>query len=382
LNFLLGRILSLRKIDIILSFLFHIFLTFVSLSFVESAGGDSQFYYSSSKMDLHGLNSYFGGNFIIDLVGIFSRYLNLSYFNTTIIFSSIGYSGILIVVSIIKNLVFDLPGRYKYIYYLILFSPSLHFWTSLIGKDNLCLFFISLILISLIRISENQKFNYFFLILISLISIFLIRPHFSFIILLGIFINILLVIFRKTYFSLLILIFLLPLILFGLNYLASFIQSSFPYEGNITEIITGISEVFAKTEDNTFQSTYTPIISEFRYLLAPFPNFNGGAFGIISNMELLPYFLLFLKPIFLTIKNILTSKTLKIYEFVRNNSLIGSFYIISILFTIILSATQYNMGVVIRQKTIISPFYIISFLIYIRQILGLNLLGVNFSKSN
>ena len=47
--------------------------------------------------------------------------------------------------------------RYRYIYYLILFSPSLHFWTSLIGKDNLSLFFISLISISLIKLSFKRQ---------------------------------------------------------------------------------------------------------------------------------------------------------------------------------------------------------------------------------
>ena len=357
------------------------FLTFISLSFVGESGGDAQFYYSASKINLHGLNMYFGGNFIVDLVGIFSRYLSLSYLNTTLIFSSIGFSGILVFSKIIFNLVFDLPERYKYIYYLVLFSPSLHFWTSLIGKDNLSLFFISLTLLSLIKISEESKLYYLLLIFISLSSLFLIRPHFSFIILAGISINIFLVFFRRTYFGILMLIFILPLVIFGLNYFLNYIQSSYPYQGNFTEILSGIAKVFAKTEDNTFQIKYIPIISEFRYIIAPFPSLKGGAFSLISGLELIPYFLLFLKPLYLTLKNIPNLKIFKVLKFLQTNFLIGSFFIISIFFTVILSATSYNLGVVIRQKTIISPFYIISFLIYIRHMTGRKLLGPIFFKS-
>ena len=375
LNFLLGRILSLKKLDITLSYIFHIFLTIVSINFVEASGGDSQFYYSASLIDFHGLNMYFGGNFIIDLVAIFSRTFDFSYEITTLIFSSIGLSGILIFAKLTKDLLVELPRRYRYIYYLILFSPSLHFWSSLIGKDNLSLFFISLISISLIKISLKRQFNYFFLVALSLISIFFIRPHFGLIIMAGISMSFLLVIVKKTFLGLLMLLTIVPLVLFGLDYLLDYIQSTYPYKGNIFEVLSGISEVFSKTEDNTFQSNYMPIVSELNYMIAPLPTFKGGVFAIISGIELIPYCLLFFKPFLISIRNIFSFNIFKIYRFLKTNPLISSFFLISVIFTIVLSATSYNLGVVIRQRTVISPFYVISSIIYIRKINGLKLLA-------
>ena len=145
-NLLVGKFFRLRSLDIILSFIFHFILTFLSINYVIANGGDAVFYYNASKLSTEGLNMYFGGNIIVDLVGIFSNNFALSYVNTSLIFSSLGLSGILIYSKIIKDLLYDLPKRYHLIYYLILFSPSLHFWSSLIGKDNLSLFFISLYL--------------------------------------------------------------------------------------------------------------------------------------------------------------------------------------------------------------------------------------------
>ena len=50
---------------------------------------------------------------------------------------------------------------------------------------------------------------------------------------------------------------ILPLVLLGLDSLLNYIQSTYPYQGNIFEVLTGISEVFEKTEDNTFQTNYS-----------------------------------------------------------------------------------------------------------------------------
>ena len=60
------------------------------------------FYYNASKLSTEGLNMYFGGNIIIDLVGIFSNNFALSYVNTSLIFSSLGFTGILIVPKLLR----------------------------------------------------------------------------------------------------------------------------------------------------------------------------------------------------------------------------------------------------------------------------------------
>ena len=379
-NLLIGKFFRLRTLDIVLSFIFHFGLTFLSINYVITNGGDAVFYYNASKLSTEGLNMYFGGNIIVDLVGIFSNYFALSYVNTSLIFSSLGLSGILIYSKIIKDLLYDLPKRYNLIYYLILFSPSLHFWSSLIGKDNLCLFLISLIILSLIKICKNKNY-YFLLLLFSLIIIFLVRPHFGLVIIAGISLSTLLMILRKTYFGIMMFILIATVGLYGLNFVINYIQYNYAYVGGISEVLFEISDVFASTEDNTFQINYTPLLSEFRYLIAPFPNFEGGIFSIISAIELIPYFFLFFKPILVSSNIIRNMNLQRIIRSIKTNFLTASFFIIPLMFIIILSATSYNLGVVIRQRAVVSPFYIIPFLIYIRFINGLKPLGFDGFKS-
>ena len=98
--------------------------------------------------------------------------------------------------------------------------------------------------------------------------------------------------------------------LYGLNFVLDYIQSNYAYEGGISEVLFEISDVFANTEDNTFQINYTPLFSELRYLIAPFPNFEGGIFSIISAIELIPYFFLFFRPILVS-SNIIRNMNLQ-----------------------------------------------------------------------
>ena len=379
-NLLLGKFFRLKSLDVILSAIFHIVLTFWSINYVIANGGDAVYYYNASVGVREGLNMYFGGNIIVDLVGIFSNYFALSFVNTSLIFSSLGLSGILIFSKIIKDLLYDLPKRYNLIYYLILFSPSLHFWSSMIGKDNLCLFLISLIILSLIKICKNKKNNYFLLLLFSLTIIYLTRPHFGLVIIAGISLSTLLIILRKTYFGIMLFILISTVGLYGFSNILDYIQTNYAYEGGIGEVLFEISDLFAMTEDNTFQTNYTPLLSELRYLIAPFPNFKGGIFSIISTIELIPYFFLFLKPIIVSLNIIRYVNLQGIIRSVKTNFLVASFFIIPVMFLIILSATSYNLGVVIRQRTIVSPFYILASIIFLRYINRLSPLANDISR--
>tara|TARA_B100000579_G_scaffold437318_1_gene466168 strand:- start:2187 stop:2828 length:642 start_codon:yes stop_codon:yes gene_type:complete len=195
------------------------------------------------------------------------------------------------------------------------------------------------------------------------------RPHFAFIIATGIFISLILNLIRKTSKGILAFLFIFPLSIFILVKFAIFVQSSYGYNQlDIFGILSKISEDFTVKADNTFQTKYIPSISEIKYIIAPLHNLGGGVIALLSVIEIFPYFIFLGVPIVKYFFQSILRFNINPFEFIREQGLKSGILISSIIFIIVLSATTYNLGVVIRQRTVISPMLITSSLIVLRSV--------------
>ncbi len=156
---------------------FHLLMTFVCYDYIVSNHGDANLYWFNTKhtankfwMDL--LN--YGTDSVLFLNYFFAKILNLPFYFGFILYSSIGFIGILQFYKLInlwvgkKMVVLGVN-----ILPLVLFLPNMHFWTSILGKEPILFLSIVLVFIAFVK-----KRYYSLNMLLSLLVILIIRPHF------------------------------------------------------------------------------------------------------------------------------------------------------------------------------------------------------------
>ncbi len=112
----------------------------------------------------------------------FANLLGLSYNSVMLIFSYIGFQGIVLSYLVAKENIPRLrpiTGSFSILEYLFLL-PNLHFWSSSIGKGRVMLFAVGLLLFGLSRFTNRKLY-----ILMGTAIMFLVRPHILYAFLVG-----------------------------------------------------------------------------------------------------------------------------------------------------------------------------------------------------
>jgi hypothetical protein len=232
--------------------------------------------------------------------------------------------------------------------YLLLFMPSLHYWTSAIGKDSL--FFLGICLSIWAAMQYKQR-----LIALSggMLLMLAVRPHIA-VIAAGAFAMAVMVD-RRT--RLIVKVPLLLLSLAGAAFAAASVWSTFRIDltnvDALAEMMAG-REAFAETEDagRTAVNAGYPI-RLLSLLFRPFFFDAGGALGLIVSFENL----LFLILVLLIVFHLRTMTRLA-----RNVPFVRYALVCSAGVAIVLAIGYYNVGLGIRQKaTMILPQVLIAF---------------------
>lgn len=155
-------------------FLFHFLISITYLLYTLSARSDSVSYFLrtaevTSWFKLYETGTKFIGFFSWPFINI----LNLSYYSMMLLFSFLGYLGILLFYILIKENVNtkNVFRNYSPIE-LVFLLPNLHFWTSSLGKGSLIFLGIGLFTFGLSRFNRR-----IFPMLLGAYLIFMIRPH-------------------------------------------------------------------------------------------------------------------------------------------------------------------------------------------------------------
>ena len=279
---------------------------------------------------------------------IFYYFFKLDFLTVNILFGCMG-SFVLIFYDklLLQNLNFNKTKNnlIYYIFYLIVFFPSLSVWTGYLGKEIFT--FIILILISLIIIKEKNLLlvTLFLLPLVGLLG--LIRPHFAFMIIFTFIIYIFLKIFKKNKSSYLIITVCLFLsLIFG-----QFLFVSGNIEFNIIKLIDKFFTAGAQqriyfiptSEWGSFQNS-NPFYLWISFLFSPIINLENP------------------RNIFLSLENLILIITLIILMFnidfkkFKENDEAKFFIIFFLISSFVMSIFTYQIGIYWRQKWILLPY--------------------------
>lgn len=326
-------------------FVIHLALFTVYIFYAYSNSSDSFTYYevaitANTWSELWGTQTYFM-NFI---TWPFANFLGLSYNSVMLIFSYIGFQGIVLSYLVAKENIPRLrpiTGSLSVLEYLFLL-PNLHFWSSSIGKGSVMLFAVGLLLFGLSRFN-NRKFH----IVIGAVIMFLVRPHILYAFLAGISVAIL---FSSKGLKTSV----------KIGFLLVAIVLLFFISDNVTELTGGSgfdvfnSDMLAHRNAELSKSTSgvsnggNQFVKLFTFWFRPLFVDAPGAMGLIVSFEnaLMLYFCVMM-----------------IRNGVKKWKLLNTYYrilLFSFLFaSIALAQVGGNLGIIMRQKSQIMPLFFI-----------------------
>ena len=367
-------------------FFYHLFFIFLFFVYAKTNDSDSLKYFTDGQAYTSTGNLLsFGSNLIIAISSFFIKNINANYLSLNIIFGSFATLGLLFMANLIEKKLI----KKKFIFYIllmILFLPSLNFFTSCIGKDSLMFLFACLLVWSL----DDYNHNKFLLIIISIFFMIITRLY------IGIPISILITLFfplivekkfSKTFYICYYLTFII-LIIFALYFLKEILVKA----GIISEL-GGLSpnpdafnfEYLKQRMSTQFQSTsgansgYKDLHENylfyyFKYIFGPHLSEPQAGFRfILTKIETQFYILMILSIFFFT------GMSFKEKPLLYKNIM---FLMIFFSITIPLSLSISNYGISVRQRVIFYPFIIYILSSNIRYFFYEKKTNFNIFKSN
>lgn len=331
----------------ILSLFFHLTLTATYIKLFPISDWDSYLWYANYGIKKSLSVNFFSTHLINTLIVGLQKFIFLKQINVILIFSLMSFFGIVIFINNLVKLGFE-----KKYASLLLFIPSIHFWTGIPGKDALILFCLSCFFSFYI---DRKLFISILLILI----VFLVRPHIGAVFFLSIALAELILVkgfHKKSSIFILACLFIVGLLFFKRTQ-TFFLGTPDPYTNTFFfsdnifyQMLSHLKDLSLKYSfSNSAYSSGNIIINTFNYLVFPIELIFRQTSKILTLSILLEMF----SFIFVT------GLILKNKKNVNIDKRIVFFLLFSvIIFCLILPQTFFNFGINIRQKWMILPFLI------------------------
>lgn len=323
-------------------YLWHTLFCFLYAWYITKYGGDAIMYYSSS---IHQNTSFaFGTEAVKYLTYFFSNVLRLSFLATSLVYNIIGFIGLLAFDSALSIAVLNKQKYIRKIATLIIFLPSVSFWSSGIGKDSIAFMSTGLALWAALNFKRRVWMMVPAVMLMSIV-----RPHIAGILILSFAVSFIIQkrispILRFTFGAIAIIVSII-LVPIGLKYSSvdNKISSS-----ELNKYINQRAKFNMEGGGSIDISKMTLPIQIGTYLFRPFP-FEAHSFpSFAASIDNLVLFYLFI----LGIKSMI-QKTYKSYK--ENRLFMWTYSLITLL---ILSTTTANLGISVRQKWMFTPMLI------------------------
>lgn len=323
---------------------FSIIYYLFSLTNISDAKG---YYRESLNLDYNSFSFRPGTEFVNYLTSIFTQIIGSNYFNTTLIFGSFGTIGLILLFLSVKRYIEQLS-----IYWiLLLFLPSMSFWSASLSKDSLSFFSVCLFLYA-ITIAENTKV---LKIILSLIVMFLVRPHVAGIMLVSYGVYFIFVSKIHPLLKLLIIPFLFTILIGTISFAEEYAgigESSLEGYSSYIENRETVSQVGGSAVDLTSMSFPMKL---FTYVFRPLPYEAHSITALITSLENV---VLIILSLYTLLKNNINTR----YFFEDKNFWLASYVLI--LWTVF-ALTTANLGIATRQKWMFVPI-MLYLLIYVR----------------
>ena len=289
-----------------------------------------------------------GGDWVTLILYPLVRYVNLSLFSGYLLFSIIGFLGLLFFYIALVELIQGHEPASKFLN-MIVFLPGLSFWTSAISKESIVFLGIMMIFYAIIKL--NQRIIYFAL---GSLLVVLIRPHVFMMIIVALLVSMILL--AKT--SLIQKIVFIPLLFIIL-------VPTYPLLLERTQLETiniDTAQEFIEERGVNWGGgsgvdiqNYNSVFKLFTYLYRPLFVDSHSVFMVLSSCENLIYLLVTWQLL-----------SFNFLKFMRNErSLFLSFNLLFFLIgAVLMSHTEGNLGTAMRHKIMIMPSLLALWLIY------------------
>lgn len=323
-------------------YLWHTFMCLIYLWYVVNNGGDALVYYHRAGMGDYELRP--GTNGVVLLNSIFVYGFKFSLLGSFLVNNIFGSLGLVFLYSSLDYAVKN-KGRYvKNLSFLIVFLPSISFWSSSLGKDSIAFMATAFSLWAAINLEKRIFFMGF-----SIFIMFLVRPHMAGLMIIALSLSVILSskvgLIRR----------------FLIGFIAIFIAAA----------LVPFAIQYAGVEDPTSIDSVADYVESRQGL-----NMHGGGSVDISSMSLpMQLFTYVFRPTVLEATNIFTfaaalDNLILLYLFIaggfalikkrkRNFTENRKFmWVYAGLAWLVLAMTTANLGIAVRQKWMFAPFLI------------------------
>ena len=151
-------------------YLWHSFFCIIYFAYVLNYGGDATGYFKMSlQPDIEFAFGTYGVRF---LVSFLSQGLGLSFLGCSLVFQTVGYIGLLAFDGALREVTFDKSRKIRSLAALIVFLPSISFWSAGLGKDSLSFCAMGLALWAALSLKSR-----WWLLIVAILIMLLVRPH-------------------------------------------------------------------------------------------------------------------------------------------------------------------------------------------------------------
>ena len=331
---------SKSKADIkVISILFfwHTAFSIFYFYFTLYNAADAINYYRMSLAD--NINFYPGSPFLYFFSSIFSKGIDANYLNVTLVYNLFGALGLVFLYLSLKKYFKNL-SRY---WVLILFIPSMSFWSAGLGKDAISFFSVCLFLYT---ITSNKKL--YILLPISFFFMFMVRPHIALMMIVSFVIYFIL----RSKIHLLVKLITLPVIIAGVVVSSGFVQQYVGLDEASLDSVSGYVDDRQNSNQGggssiDLQSMSYPV-QMFTYVFRPLPFDAHSALALFTSIENTILLILFLYVLF---KN-----KFRLNYFIEGKN--AWLLIYAFLTCSMLAITTANLGIATRQKWMFMPILI------------------------
>lgn len=322
-------------------YIWHTIFSIIYAVYVVNNGGDAFGYYRASL--LGNIEFDWGTRGVEILTSFLTQGFGLSFLGTSLAFQIFGFIGLLAFDAGLRDVTKNKPKQVRRLATLIVFLPSVSFWSSGLGKDSLSFMAMGLALWAAMNLNRR-----IFLMVIAVLVMLFVRPHMAGMMVIGLAGSFVFqrrasilqrVIFGAAAFAAAAV--LVPL---GLNY-AGVGESADSYEvmsyieGRQAQNLDGGSSV-------DIESMNLPM-KLFTYVFRPLPFEANSIFSLLASIDNIILLYLFIVGISAVIK-----KPLPVHLLAHNRMFMWIYCTIA---WAVLAMTTANLGIAVRQKWMFVP---------------------------
>lgn len=329
-------------------YMWHAFFSVVYAVYAINYGGDALGYY---KLSLLGDIEFDWGSRGIEIfTSFFTQGFGLSLLGTFLVFQIFGFVGLLAFDAALREVTQYKSRQIRRLATLIVFLPSVSFWSAAIGKDSLSFMAMGLALWAAMKLKRRAL-----LMVIAVLVMLFVRPHIAGMMVIGLAGSIVFQrrtpILQRIFFGTAALAATAVLIPLGLNYAGVGENAT---SSDVMTYIEGREGQNLEGGSSVDIANMSFPMKLYTYLFRPMPFEANSIFSLLASVDNIILLFLFIAGIRAALKKKLPSR------FAEHNRMF--LWIYSFLVWIILALTTANLGIAMRQKWMFAPMLIFLFI--------------------